>query len=113
MRSTQRREYAGVRVQFGTPIAGHQLIQKNLADIEMAITTSRLLCYYALDPIDRDERANGTSAMAKRYSTTACEQAISLAMHIHGAMGISKELGSSSSTATRACCPSPMPPTRS
>lgn len=87
------REYAGVRVQFGTPIAGHQLIQKNLADIEMAVTTSRLLCYYALDCMDRDERANGTSAMAKRYATTACEQAISMAMHIHGAMGISTELG--------------------
>jgi alkylation response protein AidB-like acyl-CoA dehydrogenase len=87
------REYASVRVQFGTPIAGHQLIQKNLADIEMAITTSRLLCYYALDQMDRNERANGTSAMAKRYSTTACEQAISMAMHIHGAMGISTELG--------------------
>jgi len=87
------REYAGVRVQFGTPIAGHQLIQKNLADMEMAVTTSRLLCYYALDCMDRNERANGTSAMAKRYATTACEQAISTAMHIHGAMGISTELG--------------------
>lgn len=87
------REYAGVRVQFGTPIAGHQLIQKNLADIEMAVTTSRLLCYYALDCMDRSERANGTSAMAKRYATTNCEQAISMAMHIHGAMGISTELG--------------------
>jgi alkylation response protein AidB-like acyl-CoA dehydrogenase len=87
------REYAGVRVQFGTPIAGHQLIQKNLADIELAVTTSRLLCYYALDCMDRDERANGTSAMAKRYATTACEQAISMAMHVHGAMGISTELG--------------------
>jgi len=87
------REYAGVRVQFGTPIAGHQLIQKNLADIEMAVTTSRLLCYYALDCMDRSERANGTSAMAKRYATTTCEQAISMAMHIHGAMGISTELG--------------------
>lgn len=87
------REYAGVRVQFGAPIAGHQLIQKNLADIELAVTTSRLLCYYALDCMDHEERANGTSAMAKRYATTACEQAISMAMHIHGAMGISTELG--------------------
>lgn len=87
------REYAGVRVQFGTPIGGHQLIQKNLADIELAVTTSRLLCYFALDCMDRDVRANGTSAMAKRYATTACEQAISMAMHIHGAMGISTELG--------------------
>ena len=87
------REYAGIRSQFGKPIGGHQLIQKNLADIEMAVMTSRLICYYALDGMDRGERANGPSAMAKRYATTACEQAVSLAMHIHGAMGISTELG--------------------
>ena len=87
------REYAGVRRQFGKVIGGHQLIQKNLADIEMAVMTSRLICYYALDGMDRGERANGPSAMAKRYATTACEQAVSLAMHIHGAMGISTELG--------------------
>lgn len=87
------REYAGVRTQFGKLIGGHQLIQKNLADIEMAVMTSRLICYYALDGMDRGERANGPSAMAKRYATTACEQAVSMAMHIHGAMGISTELG--------------------
>ena len=83
--------YAGVRKQFGKAIGGFQLIQKNLADIQTAITTSRLLCYFALDAIDRGERANGTSAMAKRYATTACHDAISLAMQVHGAMGISRE----------------------
>lgn len=87
------REYAKVRVQFAKPLGKHQLIQKNLADIETAITSSRLLCYYALDCIDRGERANGPAAMAKRYATTACEQAVSMAMHIHGAMGVSDELG--------------------
>ena len=83
--------YAGMRKQFGKAIGGFQLIQKNLADIQTAITTSRLLCYYALDAIDRGERANGTSAMAKRYATTACHDAISLAIQVHGAMGISRE----------------------
>jgi len=87
------REYAGIRTQFGKRIGGHQLIQKNLADIEMAVMTSRLICYHALDAMDRGERANGPSAMAKRYATAACEQAVSMAMHIHGAMGISTELG--------------------
>ena len=87
------REYAGIRSQFGKLLGAHQLIQKNLADIEMAVTTSRLICYYALDGMDRGERANGPSAMAKRYATNACEQAVSMAMHIHGAMGISDELG--------------------
>ncbi len=87
------REYAGVREQFGKPIAGHQLIQKNLADIETAIVTSRLLCYHALETLDRGERSNGVSAMAKRYATTACENAINLAMHVHGGMGIAVESG--------------------
>ena len=58
-----------------------------------AITTSRLLCYYALDSIDRGGRVNGLSAMAKRHATTACERAISEAMQVHGAMGIGRETG--------------------
>ena len=64
-----------------------------LADTAMAITTSRLLCYHALEMIDAGERANQISAMAKRYSLEACQRAISMAMEVHGAMGISRELG--------------------
>ncbi len=86
-------EYAGIRKQFGKLLGGHQLIQANLADIETLIVTSRLLCYSALDAMDNGQRANGTSAMAKRYATTACEKAISEAMQIHGAMGIGCETG--------------------
>jgi alkylation response protein AidB-like acyl-CoA dehydrogenase len=85
--------YAGQRVQFGRKIAGFQLIQELLANITTAITSSRLLCYYALACIDRGDRANQISAMAKRYSLAACQRAISQAMEIHGAMGISAELG--------------------
>lgn len=86
-------DYAKSRQQFGKSLAGHQLVQHDLADIETAIVTSRLLCYFALDCIDRGIRANGSSAMAKRYATQACERAIHLAMQVHGAMGISEELG--------------------
>jgi alkylation response protein AidB-like acyl-CoA dehydrogenase len=87
------RDYAQQRQQFGKPLASHQLVQRDLADIETAIVSSRLMCYYALDCIDRGLRVNGTSAMAKRYATQACERAIHLAMQVHGAMGISEELG--------------------
>jgi len=86
-------QYAGGRSQFGRPIASYQLVQELLADISSAVTTSRLLCYYALDAIDNGERANGVSAMAKRYALAACQRAISMAMEVHGAMGISRELG--------------------
>ncbi len=86
-------KYAGDRVQFGKPIGSTQLIQEMLADISAAVTTSRLLCYYALSCIDKGDRANQISAMAKRYSIATCQRAVSLAMEIHGAMGISRELG--------------------
>lgn len=86
-------KYAGDRSQFGRPIASYQLVQELLADIASAVTTSRLVCYYALDAIDNGDRANGVSAMAKRYALAACQRAISMAMEVHGAMGISRELG--------------------
>jgi alkylation response protein AidB-like acyl-CoA dehydrogenase len=86
-------KYAADRTQFGYPIASYQLVQELLADIAAAVTTSRLICYYALDCIDKGERANGVSAMSKRYAIAACQRAISLAMEVHGAMGISREVG--------------------
>lgn len=86
-------KYSGERKQFGRPIGSMQLVQEMLADIATAVTTSRLLCYYALSCIDKGDRANQISAMAKRYSIATCQRAVSLAMEVHGAMGISRELG--------------------
>ena len=86
-------EYAGTRTQFGKLLSEHQLVQQDLSEMQTLIQTSRLLCYSALDAIDKGQRANGTSAMAKRYALTACQNAISLSMQVHGAMGISDELG--------------------
>jgi alkylation response protein AidB-like acyl-CoA dehydrogenase len=85
--------YAGTRKQFGRMIGAMQLIQERLAEMATAVETSRLLCYKALAEIDRGVRVNGLSAMAKRYATNACLRAISLGMEVHGAMGISRELG--------------------
>ena len=87
------KQYAGVRKQFGRYIGGFQLVQNDLVEIETAVVTSRLLCYHALAALDRGERANGLSAMAKRYAVDSCDKAIALAMRIHGAMGLSRELG--------------------
>lgn len=86
-------EYAGTRKQFGKLIGGFQLVQQDLADMQTLIVSSRLLCYNALACLDRGERANGLSAMAKRYAVDSCERAIALAMRVHGAMGLSREAG--------------------
>src|SRR5262245_17176730 len=86
-------KYAADRAQFGRPLAQFQLIQELLADIAAAVTSSRLLCYYALSCIDNGDRANHVSAMAKRHAIAACQRAVSMAMEIHGAMGIATEVG--------------------
>lgn len=86
-------EYAGVRKQFGRLIGSTQLVQQHLADMATAIETSRLLCYKALWSVDQGHRVNGLAAMAKRHATTACLAAINTAMGLHGAMGISEEMG--------------------
>lgn len=85
--------YARDRVQFGRSISSFQLVQELLADISAAVTSSRLMCYYALSCIDNGERANHVSAMAKRFAVNACQRAISLAMEVHGGMGLSREMG--------------------
>lgn len=85
--------YAGERIQFGGPIAGKQLVQERLADIATSVHAARLLCYHALSMVDSGGRANGTSAMAKRFATTECARAISVAMEVHGAMGLARETG--------------------
>ncbi|MBA5604237.1 acyl-CoA/acyl-ACP dehydrogenase [Duganella sp. FT3S] len=86
------REYATVRQQFGQSLASCQLVQQDLAEIESAVISSRLMCLYALDCLDRGMRGDGTSAMAKRFATHHAERAVHLAMQVHGAMGISEEL---------------------
>ncbi len=84
-------EYAKVRKAFGKPIAGHQLIQKNLSDMATSIEASRLLCYKALALVDRGAAAEGSSAMAKRFAQNACERVVWEAMNILGALGLARE----------------------
>ena len=84
-------EYAKTRQQFGKAIGAHQLVQKNLSDIVTAITTSRLLCYYALSQADQGHAFDGTAAMAKRYAQNACQEAVWQAMNVLGAMGLATE----------------------
>lgn len=87
-------EYAGMREMFGRRIGGFQLVQELLADAAAAVETSRLLCYKAMRAIDDEEPDRvHLSAMAKRYAIAACTRAVSQCMEVHGAMGVSVEMG--------------------
>lgn len=85
--------YVGVRKQFGRYIGKFQLVQEMLSEIATRIDASRLLCYRALSLMDDGQRTNRESSMAKWFATEQCLWALQLAMQIHGASGLTREVG--------------------
>jgi acyl-CoA dehydrogenase len=60
--------YAKERQQFGRPISAFQLVQSKLADMEVEVTTSRLLVYYCAWMVDQGIESANVSAIAKLFS---------------------------------------------
>ena len=85
--------YVGVRKQFGRLIGRFQLVQELLSEMATRIEASRLLCYKALAMLDAGVRSNKEAAMAKWFATENCLVATSMAMQIHGASGMTREVG--------------------
>ena len=85
-------EYAAEREQWGKKIAGHQMVQDMVADMATELECARLLCYRGLALVDRGDRCDTQTSMAKYYATEAAVRIASNAVQIHGAMGLSKEL---------------------
>jgi alkylation response protein AidB-like acyl-CoA dehydrogenase len=86
-------DYAKLRVQFGRPIGANQLIQSMLVDMSVAVETSRYLCYRALHLLDRGIDSRYASSVAKLHATEAAVKVTAHAMQIHGASGLSAEVG--------------------
>ena len=81
-------EYAGVRVQGGKPIGGHQAIQHRLADMLAGIDRSRYATYWAAaqaadDPVSVHQ--------AKALAARDCVTAIRSAHQVMGAISFSAE----------------------
>ena len=85
-------EYANQRKQFGKLIGKFQLIQEMIADMAVDADICRLLGYRVLSMIDRGVRCDKEASMAKFYSVEACVRVTSMAIQIHGAIGLSEEL---------------------
>lgn len=83
--------YASQRVQFGKPIAGHQLVQGLLAEMVSELEASRLLVYRALWQMSQGRRCELEAAIAKSFTTEAAQRITSKAIQIHGAFGITRE----------------------
>ena len=91
--------FAQQRVQFGAPIAQHEVIQFKLADMAMKIQALRYLVYHAADHQDRlgtdpakwgrAERHDKTreAAIVKCLGSEWASDVIDQALQIHGGLG--------------------------
>lgn len=84
-------QYAKDRIQFGKPIAGHQLISAKLGEMATKIQAGKLMSYRALSAIDNNERSDVYSAMSKWFGVELACEVVAEAMQIHGGNGVTKE----------------------
>ena len=83
--------YARERRAFGRPIAEFQAIQIKLADMAMQVQAARLLTWWAASKLDRGERADLETGMAKVYASEVALQCSLESMRVHGGYGYSAE----------------------
>jgi alkylation response protein AidB-like acyl-CoA dehydrogenase len=79
--------YAGERTQFGKPIAGHQLVQRHLAQIAVDTAAARLLVWRVADLIDRGQPFGTEASMAKLFASEAAVRAADRAVQVFGGYG--------------------------
>jgi len=82
--------YAKERVQFGVPIAQHQAIKFQIAQMATELEAARVLTRYAA--LREGESDGGRlAAQAKLYASEAANRACYAALQIHGGNGFSEE----------------------
>lgn len=80
--------YAKARVQFGKPIAAHQLQQKKLAEMLTEITKAQLLVFRLGQLKNRDRATTQQISMAKRNNVEMALKVAREARQLLGAAGI-------------------------
>jgi alkylation response protein AidB-like acyl-CoA dehydrogenase len=85
--------FATARSQFGRTIGSFQLVQEMLVDMAILTDTSRYLCYRALHLLDTGQPSRFASSVAKAYATESAVKVTSMAIQVHGSMGLSREEG--------------------
>ncbi len=79
--------YARQRVQFGKPIAGHQLVQELLADTAVDVDAARMLGWLAADLLDRGQPVSLAASKAKLFASEAAVRAANNCLQVFGGYG--------------------------
>jgi alkylation response protein AidB-like acyl-CoA dehydrogenase len=85
--------YAKTRKVFGKPLGKFEGIQFRLADDFTLLEAARLVCYKALDLIDKNaDEATVWAAMANLIGGETAYQVVNNAIDVYGGLGYSREL---------------------
>jgi alkylation response protein AidB-like acyl-CoA dehydrogenase len=84
-------QYAKDRVQFGQPIAKFQVIQHKLADMQIAVHTSRLLTYDLARRLDAGVECRKEASIAKVHTTEAYFRVADEGMQILGGYSLTPD----------------------
>jgi acyl-CoA dehydrogenase len=83
--------YAARREAFGRPLAEFQAVGHRLADVATRVQAARLLVHDAAAAYDAGVRpVRRASAMAKLYATETAQQAVDVAVQVHGARALER-----------------------
>jgi alkylation response protein AidB-like acyl-CoA dehydrogenase len=83
--------YAQQRETFGKPIAQHQAIAFQLAEMAIKVEAAHLMMVNAARLKDAGKRSDVESGMAKTLASEYCAEVTTQAFRIHGGYGYSKE----------------------
>lgn len=85
------KKYAKERIQFGKPIAAHQLVQQLVSDMAVDIECGRLLVYKAGHVKNKGVRSTREVSMAKYYCSEMVNRVAYKAIQVFGGYGFSGE----------------------
>ena len=83
--------YSSERQAFGRPLRKFQAVSHSLADVATRVNAARLLVHHAARCYDRGLRpVTQVSAMAKLLATEVAQEAVDVAVQVHGARGLQR-----------------------
>ncbi len=80
--------YAATRCQFERPIGSFQAVQHRIADMMTDVEGARWTSYQAVWRLNKGLPVDRELAIAKAWTSDACQRVTSGAQHIHGGVGM-------------------------
>jgi alkylation response protein AidB-like acyl-CoA dehydrogenase len=81
-------QHAQTRQTFGRPLKDNQAVSHRLADVSARVQAARLTVHQAANAHDRGVHDPALAAMAKLLATEAAQEAVDVAVQVHGAQGL-------------------------